>query len=338
MTYRIAINGYGRIGRCVLRALLESDQHQELTIVGLNELSHVESIAHLTRFDSTHGRFRGRVSHNNQTLFLDDQPVAVFSEPEPDRLPWGELGVDLVMECSGGAEHRRLAEGHLRSGARKVLFSCPAGKEAEATVVYGINHDILKSSHRIVSNASCTSNCITPVIAVLDRHLVIQHGMITTIHSIMNDQPVIDAYHNRDLRKSRSSSQSVIPVDTALPSGIDRLLPHLAGCFQAVALRVPITNVSAMQLTVQVKRRTDRDRVNEILKEAAAEELSGVLGYTELPLVSCDFNHDSRSAVIDGSQSRVSGSTGVSVLAWFDNEWGYANRMLDTARAMLTAG
>ncbi|MFP4444798.1 MAG: type I glyceraldehyde-3-phosphate dehydrogenase [Desulfosudaceae bacterium] len=337
MTYRIAINGYGRIGRCVLRALYESDRHDDFAVVGLNELSHIEAIAHLTRFDSTHGRFRGRVSHDGQTLFVDDQAISVFTEPEPDRLPWAELGVDVVMECSGRGEYRRIAEGHLKSGAGKVVFSCPAGTAADATVVYGINHHVLTAAHRIISNASCTSNCITPVIAVLDRHLEIQHGMITTIHSIMNDQPVIDAYHNRDLRKSRSSSQSVIPVDTALPSGIDRLLPHLAGCFQAVALRVPITNVSAMQLTAQVKLPTDARQVNEILQAAAAEKLAGILGYSELPLVSCDFIHDSRSAVVDASQTRVCGRTGVSVLAWFDNEWGYANRMLDTARALLTA-
>ncbi|MEW6076425.1 MAG: glyceraldehyde 3-phosphate dehydrogenase NAD-binding domain-containing protein [Thermodesulfobacteriota bacterium] len=341
MGYRLAINGYGRIGRCVLRALYESGRFPEFEVVGINDLSHIEAVAHLTRFDSTHGPFQGEVAWEDSTLLINGHPIAVSSEKDTSRLPWGKLGVDAVMECSGAFTQRAVAEGHIRSGARKVIFSCPAGTEVDATIVYGINEQTLKNHHTIISNASCTSNCIVPVIHVLDCHLGIRHGMITTIHSMMNDQPVIDAYHNRDLRKSRSSSQSVIPVDTALPGGVDRLLPHLAGRFQAIALRVPITNVSAMQLTVQVNNKTDVREVNRIMKTAAEGKLAGILGYTELPLVSCDFNHDPRSAVIDGSQTRVfggnalSGGTGVSVLAWFDNEWGFANRMLDTARALL---
>jgi erythrose-4-phosphate dehydrogenase len=343
MSYRLAINGYGRIGRCVLRALYESGRFPEFEVVGINELSHIESIAHLTLFDSTHGRFRGEVACEGNTLLINGHPIAVSSEQDVSRLPWGKLGVDVVMECSGAFAERAAAEGHIKSGARKVIFACPAGKDVDATIVYGINDQTLRGRHTIISNASCTSNCIVPVIHVLDCHLGIKHGMITTIHSMMNDQPVIDAYHNRDLRKSRSSSQSVIPVDTALPSGVDRLLPHLAGRFQAVALRVPITNVSAMQLTAQVSNKTDVREVNRIMKTAAEGKLAEVLGYTELPLVSCDFNHDPRSAIIDGSQTRVcgatglSGGTGVSMLAWFDNEWGFANRMLDTARALLQA-
>ena len=343
MTYRLAINGYGRIGRCVLRALYESSRFPEFEVVGINELSNIESIAHLTRFDSTHGRFQGEVAYRQETLLINGHAIAVSFEKELSRLPWKELGVDLVMECSGAFTQRAAAEEHIRSGAGRVIFACPAGADVDATIVFGINEKTLKKAHTVISNASCTSNCITPVIHVLDCHLGIKQGMITTIHSMMNDQPVIDAYHNRDLRKSRSSSQSVIPVHTELPSGVDRLLPHLAGRFQAIALRVPITNVSAMQLTVQVNTKTDVREVNRILKTAAEGRLSGILGYTDLPLVSCDFNHDPRSAVIDGSQTRVfggtglSGGTGVSVLAWFDNEWGYANRMLDTARALLTA-
>ncbi len=337
MRYRLAINGYGRIGRCVLRTLYESGRTGEFEVVGINELSHIESIAHLTRFDSTHGRFDGDVSFEKETLFINGQPIAVSGQRDVEKLPWSELDVDVVMECSGAFTERATAEDHLKSGAKKVIFACPAGTDVDATIVYGINHHLLKKNHTIVSNASCTSNCIIPVIHVLDRHLDIKHGMITTIHSMMNDQPVIDAYHNRDLRKSRSSSQSIIPVNTELPSGVDRLLPHLAGKFQAVALRVPITNVSAMQLTAQVNSRTDVREVNRIMKTAAEGHLSGILGYTDLPLVSCDFNHDPRSAVIDGSQTRVVGGTGVNVLAWFDNEWGYANRMLDTARALMLA-
>lgn len=336
MPFRIAINGYGRIGRCVLRALYESGRRTDMAVVGINDLSNMESVAHLTRFDSTHGRFSGRVSHEGATLYVNDDPIAVSFERDPAALPWARLGVDAVLECTGSFTDRATAEGHLKSGAKKVIFSCPV-ENADATIVYGINHASLNSTHTIISNASCTSNCIVPVIDVLDRALGIDHGMVTTIHSIMNDQPVIDAYHNRDLRKSRSSSQSVIPVNTELPGGIDRLLPRLAGRFQAIALRVPTTNVSAMQLTAQVNTRADAHAVNEIFKTAAAGPLSGILGYTELPLVSCDFNHDSHSAVIDGSQTRVAGATGVSVLAWFDNEWGYASRMLDTTLALLSA-
>jgi len=343
MIYRLAINGYGRIGRCVLRALYESTRFSEFEVVGINELSNMESIAHLTRFDSTHGRFQGEVTYQGKTLFVDGHPIAVSFEEDISRLPWGKLGVDVVMECSGAFTQRAVAEGHIKSGAGKVIFSCPAEPDVDATIVYGINEQTLKKNHTIISNASCTSNCIIPVIHVLDSHLGIKHGMITTIHSMMNDQPVIDAFHNRDLRKSRSSSQSVIPVDTELPGGVDRLLPHLAGRFQAIALRVPITNVSAMQLTAQVNARTDVREVNRVMKNAAEGRLAGILGYTEMPLVSCDFNHDSRSAIVDGSQTRVSGGdglrggTGVSLLAWFDNEWGFANRMLDTARALMAA-
>ncbi|MFZ5563004.1 MAG: type I glyceraldehyde-3-phosphate dehydrogenase [Thermodesulfobacteriota bacterium] len=336
MGFRIAINGYGRIGRCVLRALYESGRREGLVVVGINDLSGIDSMAHLTCFDSTHGRFAGRVSHEGTTLYVNDDPIAVSFERNPAALPWGRLGVDAVMECTGSFTDRAMAEGHLKSGAKKVVFSCPA-ENVDATIVYGINHTLLQKSHTVISNASCTSNCIVPVIDVLDRALGIDHGMVTTIHCLMNDQPVIDAYHNRDLRKSRSSSQSVIPVNTGLPSGIDRLLPRLAGRFQAIALRVPTTNVSAMQLTAQVNTKTDARAVNEIFTAAAGGPLSGILGYTELPLVSCDFNHDPHSAVIDGSQTRVSGDTGVSVLAWFDNEWGYANRMLDTTLALLSA-
>jgi len=337
MPFRIAINGYGRIGRCVLRALYESGRGNDLVVVGINDLSNMDFIAHLTRFDSTHGRFAGQVSHEGSILYVNDDPITVSFERNPAALPWARLDVDAVLECTGSFTDRAAAEGHLKSGAKKVVFSCPA-EDVDATIVYGINHASLKKDHTIISNASCTSNCIVPVIDVLDRALGIAHGMVTTIHSIMNDQPVIDAYHNRDLRKSRSSSQSVIPVNTELPVGIDRLLPRLAGRFQAIALRVPTINVSAMQLTAQVNTRTDARAVNEIFKTAAAGPLAGILGYTELPLVSCDFNHDPRSAVIDGSQTRVAGATGVSVLAWFDNEWGYANRMLDTTVALLSAG
>ncbi|MDY6905558.1 MAG: glyceraldehyde 3-phosphate dehydrogenase NAD-binding domain-containing protein [Thermodesulfobacteriota bacterium] len=337
MTFSLAINGYGRIGRCVLRALYETGHREKMRIAAINELAAIESIAHLTRFDSTHGRFAGDVIVEGDTLYIDDDPIRVFGESDMEKLPWGELGVDLVLECSGRVRERHMAEKHLKSGAKKVMFSCPADREVDATIVYGINHQDLQSGYTVISNASCTSNCIVPVIKVLDDALGIEHGMITTIHSLMNDQPVIDAYHNRDLRRSRSSSQSVIPVKTELPRGIARILPHMTGRFEAMALRVPTINVSAIHLNCFVRTPTDAATVNTILRDTATGGLRGVLGYTDLPLVSWDFNHDPHSAVIDGIETRVSGKTGVNVLAWFDNEWGYANRMLDTALAFLTA-
>ncbi|OQX63023.1 MAG: erythrose-4-phosphate dehydrogenase [Desulfococcus sp. 4484_241] len=335
MPFRIAINGYGRIGRCILRALYESARNSDISIVAINDVSNIEAMAHLTMFDSTHGRFAGEVKWEKDLLCINGDPIRVSFEKEIKDLPWRELDIDAVLECTGTFTDRDTAEGHLESGTGSVVFSCPA-EGVDATIVYGINHTTLKKEHTVISNASCTSNCIVPVIHTLDRELGIIHGITTTIHSIMNDQPVIDAYHNRDLRKSRSSSRSVIPVDTKLQEGIGRILPHMKDRFQAIALRVPITNVSAMQLTVQVTSPTTVEKVNDIFKKAAAGPLAGILGYTEMPLVSCDFNHDPRSAVIDGTQTRVSGKTGVSVLAWFDNEWGFANRMLDTTMALLT--
>ncbi len=335
MKYRIAINGYGRIGRCILRALYESDHHENLEIVALNELSDMESIAHLTKYDSTHGRFGGDVSFEADHLLVNGDRIRVSCEKEISRIPWSDLDVDVVLECTGSFTKRSLAEKYLGIGAKKVIFSCPAESDVDATVVYGINEDLLTPSDTIVSNASCTTNCIVPVIKALDDELGVDHGVITTIHSMMNDQPVIDAYHHQDLRKTRSSSGSIIPVHTELNKGLDRILPHLAGAFETNAMRVPVINVSAMQLTVNVFTQTDRETANQILANAASGRLSGILGYKETPLVSCDFNHDPRSSVVDGTQTSVSGGKMVNVLAWFDNEWGYANRMLDTAAELM---
>ncbi len=337
MCMRIAINGYGRIGRCILRALYESGKRDKIKIVGINELASLESIAHLTRFDSTHGKFHGSVSHDGGHLLVNEDRIHVSCESEVGKLPWSELAVDVVLECSGSFIERNLAESHLKSGARKVVFSCPAQSDVDATIVYGFNEEILSREHRIISNASCTSNCITHIIQLMDDQLRIESGVVTTIHSMMNDQPVIDAYHNPDLRKNRSSGSSIIPVNTDLSKGIDRLLPHLRGRFQAVSLRVPTMNVSAMQLTVQTVKAADVEAINEMFRDAAGGRLAGILGYSELPLVSCDFNHDSRSAVVDGNQTSVSGGNLINVMAWFDNEWGYANRMLDTALALMNA-
>ncbi len=337
MCIRIAINGYGRIGRCILRALYETGKRGKIKIVGINELAGLDSIAHLTRFDSTHGKFHGKVAHDGRDLLVNKDHINVSCERDLYQLPWSELGVDVVLECSGSFIERNQAEGHLQSGAGNVIFSCPAQSDVDATIVYGLNEEILCSEHRIISNASCTSNCITHVIKLLDDQLGVENGVITTIHSMMNDQPVIDAYHNPDLRKSRSSGNSIIPVNTGLARGIDRLLPHLSGRFEAVSLRVPTMNVSAMQLTVKTTRKTDVDDVNSLFRRAAEDRLAGVFGYTELPLVSCDFNHDARSAVVDGNQTSVNGGSLINVMAWFDNEWGYANRMLDTAIALMKA-
>ncbi len=319
-----------------MRALYESAHRDDLVIVGINELSDIESIAHLTKYDSTHGRFNGEVTCEGHTLIVNGDRISVTYQKELSRLNWDKLDVDVVLECTGSFTQRSLAEKHLEAGAKKVVFSCPAEPDVDATIVYGINHDTLKKEHTVVSNASCTTNCIVPVIKTLDESFGIESGVITTVHSMMNDQPVIDAYHDQDLRKTRSSSHSIIPVNTGLAKGLDRIMPELAGRFEALSLRVPTLNVSAMQLTAQVREKADATEVNDILKKAANNGMNGILGYTEVPLVSCDYNHDPRSSVVDGTQTRVSGHT-VSVLAWFDNEWGYASRMLDTTLALMQA-
>ena len=327
---RVAINGYGRIGRSVLRALYESDARSAIQVVAINELADCKTICHLTRYDSTHGRFPGIVEISDDQLSINGDPIAILHSEHIDQLPWGELGIDVVLECSGAFSDRATAQKHIDAGAKRVLFSQPAESDVDATIVYGINHQLLNGSETIVSTASCTTNCVVPVIKVLNDRFGVEGGVITTIHSAMNDQPVIDAYHHTDLRKTRAAMQSIIPVDTGLALGIDRLLPELTGRFQAQAMRVPTINVSAIDLSVMLNTEIDTAAVNAALAEAAAAELEGVLGYTEEPLASCDFNHDQRSGIVDASQTRVSQQKLVKVLIWFDNEWGYANRMLDT--------
>ncbi len=335
MTYLIAINGYGRIGRSVLRALYESHHYREIQIVGINELSDIKTIAHLTKYDTTHGRFSGEVEICGDDFYVNNNYIKLSHERDLTRLPWGELGVDVVLECTGSFTERAMAQQHIESGARKVIFSQPAEEDVDATIVYGINEDTLKKEHTIISNASCTTNCSIPILKILNDKIGIESGIITTIHSTMNDQPVIDAYHHHDLRRTRCAGQSIIPVDTELAKGIERILPELTGRFQAVSMRVPTINVSALDITVAVSATVGVDMVNQILKEASMGRLSGILGYTEEPLASCDFNHDSRSSVVDGSQTRVSRKKLVKILAWFDNEWAYANRMLDTTAAFM---
>jgi D-erythrose 4-phosphate dehydrogenase len=332
MPLRLAINGYGRIGRSLVRALFERRLFDELRVVAINEIADLDTILYLTRYDSTHGRFPAPVSGAENTLRLGDWPIAVSRIQAVERLPWAAHRVDVVLECSGTFSDRAGAERHLAAGASRVLFSQPAQPDVDATLVWGINHSQLRAEHRIVSAASCTTNCVVPVIEVLHRALGIEAGVITTIHSAMNDQPVLDSYHHTDLRKTRAAIQSIIPVDTALARGIDRVLPELAGRFAAQAMRVPTQNVSAIDLSIQVGRDTGEAEVNRILRAAAGGALEGILGYTEEPLASCDFNHDPHSGVVDASQTRVAGRRLVKVLVWFDNEWGYANRMLDILR------
>lgn len=331
---RVAINGYGRIGRCVLRALHERADAQGLQVVAINEPADLATMCYLTRYDTTHGRFPGAVEQAEASLIVNGDVVHVSHEQQIENLPWRELQVDLVLECSGVYETRQDAEKHLNNGAQKVLFSHPAVAAVDATIVYGINHQQLSDDDRIVSNASCTTNCIVPVIAVLDDVFGIEAGQITTIHSVMNDQPVIDAYHHTDLRKTRSASQSVIPIETQLAKGIERILPHTEGRLSAGAIRVPTTNVSIMDLSVWLARDVTPAELNKALHRASETRLDGILGYTEEPLASCDFNHDPRSGVVDAGQTRVSGGRLAKVFTWFDNEWGFANRMLDVAALM----
>ena len=330
---RVAINGYGRIGRSVLRAVYESKLQDQIKIVAINEPADNKTIAHLTRYDSTHGRFAGEVSCDQQTLNVRGDSIAIVHQDNLEQLPWSTLNVDVVLECSGSFSDRRKAEQHLQSGAKRVLFSQPAESDVDATIVYGYNHQQLTGNEKIISSASCSTNCVVPVIQTLDDNFSVEGGVITTIHSAMNDQPVLDAYHHTDLRKTRAAMNSIIPVDTGLALGIDRLMPQLAGRFQAQAMRVPTINVSAIDLSVLVNQAVDTATVNQALATAAEGSLKNVLGYTEEPLASCDFNHDPRSGIVDASQTRVSQQKLVKVLIWFDNEWGYANRMLDVLKS-----
>ncbi len=321
-----------------MRAYFERQDLAGLELVALNELADLQTLAHLTRYDSTHGKFAGAVEVQGSSLLVNGKHLAVSHIAELDALPWQQHGVDLVMECTGTFTDRTRAEVHLQRGSKRVLFSQPAAADVDATIVYGVNHHTLKPEHRIISNASCTTNCIVPVIDALHKAVGIEHGVITTIHSAMNDQPVLDAYHHTDLRKTRSAMHSIIPVDTGLARGIDRLLPMLAGRFQAQAMRVPTMNVSAIDLSVVVKKPVDRELINQLLQQAARQYPAGVLGCTDEPLASCDFNHDPRSGIVDLSQTRVSGTTLVKVLVWFDNEWAFANRMLDVALLLKKLG
>lgn len=326
---RVGINGFGRIGRCVLRALYERGC-EEVRVVAINEPASVEAMAYLLRHDTTHGRFGYSVEHQGDALIVAGDRIRVTHGSTPAEASWGAADVDLVIESSGTFADRATAELHLAAGAKRLIFSQPADADVDATIVYGVNQRVLSANHRIVSAASCTTNCIVPLLAFLDREFGIHSGLIRTLHAAMNDQPVIDAYHHADLRRNRAAFESMIPVETALVRGIGRILPQLEERIEARALRLPISDVSAMDIGLVLKRDTDLDEVEARLIEAADTQFDGVMGYTREPLVSCDFVHDSRSLVVDLQQVRLSGSRHLGLLAWFDNEWGYANRILDT--------
>ncbi len=335
MAARIAINGYGRIGQCVLRALFERGLESKLQPVAINELADLETVSYLTRYDTTHGRFPKPVSIEGDSLKIAEQRIKVLKAESPEQLPWRELGVDLLLECSGSFSDRATAQRHLDQGAARLLFSQPATADVDTTVVFGLNTDSINVNHKVVSAASCTTNCVIPILSTINKAFGIEQGVTTTIHSAMNDQPVIDAYHRTDLRLTRSALQSIIPVDTGLAKGIDRLLPELAGRFECLHLRVPTINVSLMDMSIQLSRDTSVEEVNQLFKELANGELKGLLGYTEEPHASVDFNGDSRSVVVDGTQTRLSGKRLLKLICWFDNEWGFANRMLDIAEHWL---
>ncbi len=329
---KVAINGFGRIGRAVLRAFHERQLWSQLEVVAINELADFEAVAHLLKFDSTHGRLNAEVRLEGDCLWLDGHPIRLLNEPDPERLPWGE--VDLVLECTGTIRSRMQAEAHLRAGAKKVLISNPADDGVDDVIVYGINHQRLSQAMQVVSNASCTTNCLVPVIKLLDEAFGVEHGLITSIHAAMNDQQVLDAYQP-NLRLSRAMSHSMVPVDTQLGRGVGRVLPKFMDKFEAISVRVPTLNVSALDLSLAMSSDVDAAQVNQLLKAAAEGPFKGIMEYDCQPLVSIDHNHNAHSVVVDGTQTRVTDRRLVKLLLWFDNEWGFANRMLDTSLAWL---
>jgi glyceraldehyde 3-phosphate dehydrogenase len=331
MTVRVAINGFGRIGRNVLRAIAESGR-KDIVIVGINDLGPVETNAHLLRFDSVHGRFPGTVTVKNDTISIGNGTIKVTAIKDPTTLPWKDLGVDIAMECTGIFTAKDKAAMHLTAGAKRVLVSAPADG-ADLTVVYGVNHDKLTKDHKVVSNASCTTNCLAPVAKVLNDAVGIEHGFMTTIHAYTGDQPTLDTMH-KDLYRGRAAALSMIPTSTGAAKAVGLVLPELNGKLDGVAIRVPTPNVSMIDFKFVAKRGTNKDEINNAIKRAAEQQLKGILGFTDAPNVSIDFNHDPHSSIFHMDQTKVMDSTLVRVMSWYDNEWGFSNRMADTAVAM----
>ena len=336
MTLKVAINGYGRIGRNVLRAHYEDGKKHDLAIVAINDLGSPETNAHHTRYDTVHGKFPGKVEVEGDAMVVNGDRIKVLAVRNPADLPWASLGVDAVLECTGLFTTKEKASGHLKGGAKKVIISAPGGKDVDATVVYGVNHTTLKASHTVISNASCTTNCLAPLVKPLHEKIGVVNGLMTTVHSYTNDQVLTDVYHE-DLRRARSASMNMIPTKTGAAAAVGLVLPELNGKLDGYAIRVPTINVSIVDLSFIAARDTDVKEVNAIMKSAAESgPLKGLLGYSDAPLVSMDFNHDARSSVFDATLTKVSGRL-VKVSSWYDNEWGFSNRMLDVTIALMAA-
>ena len=337
MTIKVAINGYGRIGRNVLRAHYEGGQRHDIQIVAINDLGKPETNAHLTQYDTAHGKFPGSVSVDGDCMVVNGDRIKVLANRNPAELPWRDLGVDVVLECTGFFTSKEKASAHLAGGAKKVVISAPGGKDVDATVVFGVNQGVLKASDTVISNASCTTNCLAPMAKVLHESVGIESGLMTTIHAYTNDQVLTDVYHE-DLRRARSATMSMIPTKTGAAAAVGLVLPDLNGKLDGFAMRVPTINVSVVDLSFMSKKATTADEVNALLKAASEGPLKGVLGYNTAPLVSVDFNHDAHSSVFDATQTRVSPDGRlVKVLSWYDNEWGFSNRMLDTTVVLMSA-
>ena len=333
MTVKVAINGYGRIGRNIMRALYELGRTDEISIVAINDLGDANTNAHLTQYDTAHGTFPGTVSVDGGDLLVNGDRVKVYAERDPSKLPWAELGVDVVMECTGFFRSRETAGAHITAGAKKVIISAP-GKDVDNTIVYGVNHDSLKATDNIISNASCTTNCLAPLAKVLTESVGIEHGLMTTIHAYTNDQVLTDVYHS-DLRRARSATMSQIPTSTGAAAAVGLVLPELNGKLDGFSMRVPTINVSVVDLTFTASRATSVEEVNAAIKAASEGSMKGVMAYNEAPLVSIDFNHNPHSSIFDASLTKVMEGNLVKVLSWYDNEWGFSCRMLDTTLALM---
>jgi glyceraldehyde 3-phosphate dehydrogenase len=336
MTIKVAINGFGRIGRNILRAFYESTKKHDLQFVAINDLGDAKTNAHLLKYDTAHGRFPGTVSVDGDSLVVNNDRLKVVAERDPAKLPWKALGVDVVLECTGLFTSKAKAGAHLAAGAKKVIISAPGDKDVDRTIVYGVNHAQLKASDTVISNASCTTNCLAPLVKALDDSIGVVSGLMTTVHAYTNDQVLTDVYHS-DLRRARSASQNMIPTKTGAAAAVGLVLPHLNGKLDGYAVRVPTINVSVVDLTFVAKKATSVEEVNAALRKAAEGELKGILEYTTEPLVSSDFNHNPASSIVDSLLTKVTGGTLVKVASWYDNEWGFSNRMLDTTAALMNA-